>query len=69
MEQLTSANKGRPMAIALEGELHSAPIIQATISRNGIITGGSGGFSQEEVSRIVRLLNGTPRQPRVEADE
>lgn len=38
-EQLTSRLIGRPLGIFLDGQLISAPTVQAVISRNGVITG------------------------------
>jgi len=63
MSDLTQRNgpqdgrPGKPMGIILDGRLISAPTIQATIGSSGIITGGRGGFSQQELVYLVQTLN------------
>ncbi len=54
MAKLTSDNQGNHMAILLDGEIYSAPTIQATISSRGIITGR---FSQVELDDLISTLN------------
>jgi len=53
MANLTTAHRGHSMAILLDNEVYSAPVIQAVISDRGIITGR---FTQEEVNDLVRTL-------------
>jgi protein-export membrane protein SecD/preprotein translocase SecF subunit len=53
---MTSKNVGRQMAIVLDGIAQSAPVIRSAISDSGIIEGGSGGFSEEEVKRLIVIL-------------
>lgn len=55
MGQLTGANVGRPMGIVLDGQLFSAPNLQSRISNSGQITGS---FSQDEISYLIRVLQG-----------
>ena len=50
---MTGANVGRNMAIVLEGEITSAPVIRARIDGNGQI---SGGFSEKEARELQNLL-------------
>lgn len=57
MSSLTGNHKDQPMAILLDGKVMSAPNIAERISSNGIINGGRGGFSQNELSYLVRTLN------------
>jgi len=49
----TEQRAGHCMAILLDDEVYSAPVIQATISDRGIIEGT---FTQEEVNDLVRTL-------------
>lgn len=48
--------KGRAMAIILSGEVYSAPEIEGRIPGQGIITGGLGGFSVDEVTEFITVL-------------
>ncbi len=51
--KLTSANIERRMAVLLDDEVYSAPVIQSVISSEGIITGN---FKRSEVDDLVRTL-------------
>ena len=63
MAALTSANTGNSMAIILDDEVHSAPVIRAMIYTFGIIEGN---FSATDVSDMVRALNSAaPRKAEV----
>ena len=54
-EEITSKNIGRPVAILLDGQIISAPIVQEKISGGqAVITGD---FTIDEVKQIVTLLN------------
>lgn len=61
--QLTGDNvprEGMPrrrLAIVLDGQLDSAPYINEQISTRGQISGGGSGFTQEEASELVSVLN------------
>ncbi len=57
MGELTGAHRGSPMAIVLDGRVISAPTIQSQIQDSGIITGGRGGFSPNELQYLLRTLN------------
>jgi len=57
MGDLTGAHVGKPMAIVLDKRVISTPTLQSKINARGVITGGSGGFSQEELSYLIRTLN------------
>ena len=65
MGDLTSANRGNFMAILLDDEVYSAPVIQATIYTDGIITGS---FTRKEVSEMVKTLNTGALRARVDPD-
>jgi hypothetical protein len=52
--ELTQNNIGQHMAILLDGEVYSAPIIQAAISSSGIITMGTS--DSREVSTLIEIL-------------
>lgn len=45
------------LAIVLDGQLYSAPQINAVISSRGSITGGATGFSQREAIELASVLN------------
>ena len=53
MGLLTGAHKGHFMAILLDNEVYSSPVINETIYDRGIITGE---FSPKEVDELVRVL-------------
>ncbi len=63
MRELTGANKGRDMAILLDGKAITAPVIKGTIGRSGQITLGapsdqrSAASIQQEAHNLVRVLN------------
>ena len=53
MARVTGNNKGERLAIALDGELKSAPKIQQKITRSARITGD---FTHEEVDSMIDIL-------------
>ena len=55
--RITSENIEKPLGILLDDQVLSAPKINSAIRSTGIITGGSGGFTQTEVSDMVNKLN------------
>jgi len=62
--RLTSQNIGKRLAIILDGQVQTAPVIQSRIDRDGIIEGGSNGFTREEQEEIIAVLNaGTLEAP------
>lgn len=64
----TGSRIGEPMAIVLDGEVISAPIIEAQLSNSGIITGS---FTEDEAVQLaLQLRSGALRIPlRVETAE
>jgi preprotein translocase subunit SecD len=53
----TTANVGNFFAIVLDGSVVSAPVIQSAITGGeGIITGGTGGFSVTEMNNLITVL-------------
>ena len=56
MSQITGPNVGKPMSILLDGKVISSPILRSKISDGGEISGGTGGFSEAELSYLVRTL-------------
>lgn len=64
----TRNNIGQPMAIVLDGEVLSAPVIQAELPTGGVITGD---FTQEEAETLaLQLRSGSLRLPlRVESTQ
>jgi len=65
MGVMTGNHKGHFMAILLDDEVYSAPVIRATIYNRGII---SGDFSRKEVSELARILNAGALRARVNPD-
>jgi len=59
---LTSRHKGRHMAILLDDEVYSAPVIKTAITGTGVIEGS---FTRTEVSELVRTLNAGSLRARV----
>lgn len=57
--QLTGENIERNLAIVLDGQVYSAPIIQSRLGERGVITGN---FNAEEAGRIVRILEADMEQ-------
>ena len=55
--ELTEANIGRLLAIALDEEILMAPMIQGPIRDSGVIVGS---FSWEETQDLARVLNSGP---------
>lgn len=56
-EEYTEAHQGRQLAILLNGELSSAPVIQSVLPGGGQISGGGRfGFSIEEVRELTTIL-------------
>jgi preprotein translocase subunit SecD len=54
----TTANVNNFFAIVLDGFVVSAPVIQSAITGGeGIITGGSGGFSATEMNNLITVLS------------
>ena len=51
---LTNAQKGNILAILLDDDVYSAPVIQSVITADGIIEGN---FTSEEVTDLVRTLD------------
>jgi SecD/SecF fusion protein len=65
MADLTGNHISEPMAICLDGKVISAPRINDRIHGSGIITGGQGGFSNSELTYMIRTLNAGALQSRV----
>lgn len=56
--RITSEHAGKPLGILLDDQVISAPVIGDTpIRSQGVITGGTDGFTQTEVSDMVNKLN------------
>lgn len=53
---ITGANIGRLLAIVLDGKIQSAPRINGRITDSGLITGGPGGFAQQEAQDLSLVL-------------
>jgi preprotein translocase subunit SecD len=51
--ELTGKNVGKPLAIILDGQVYSAPVIRDRISREGVI---SGRFSSQEAADLAVIL-------------
>ena len=55
--RLTGRNVGKRLAIILDGQVHSAPVIKSRIESRGIIEGGRNGFSVQEQEELIAVLN------------
>lgn len=53
---LTSPNKGRRLAVVLDGKIRSAPEIQEEIGKSGIINGGPQGWDEKELNALIIIL-------------
>jgi len=53
---LTRKYKQKQLAVVLDGELHSAPVIRAEIGKKGIIEGGEDGWDRAELSNLIVTL-------------
>ncbi len=56
MSQITGPNVRKQMAILLDGKAISSPVLNSKISGNGIITGGTGGFTESEQHYLLNTL-------------
>ncbi|MCA9289915.1 MAG: protein translocase subunit SecD [Phycisphaerales bacterium] len=65
MGRLTGANVGKPMAIVLDGQIYSAPVLRSQINNNGQI---SGNFSDADISYLIKVLAAGALQARVTHD-
>jgi SecD/SecF fusion protein len=59
--QVTSANIGHQLAVVLDGELYSAPTIQAAITGGNVQITGS--FTPEEAQQLANVLQNPLRAP------
>lgn len=57
-EAYTAAHLDQPIAIFVDGEFYSAPIVRSPLSRTAIIMGGPAGLTEAEAARLVKSLNG-----------
>jgi len=55
--RLTSQNINKRLAIILDGQVQSAPVIKSRIDKAGIIEGGTKGFGKAEQDELVAVLN------------
>lgn len=54
--ELSSNNKGNILAVVLDGEIRSAPVIRAAIGKKGIIEGGDEGWNPKELRSLIVIL-------------
>jgi len=55
--ELTGSNIGEPLAIVLDNRVISAPNIESRIGANGVINGGTDGFTPKELNYLVTTLS------------
>jgi SecD/SecF fusion protein len=55
--RLTGSNKGKPLAVVLDGKVVNDAIIRDMITSNGQIDGGSEGFSKADLDYLVNTLS------------
>ena len=68
MRRFTEKYRQRNMAVLLDGRLLTAPTLQAVLSSEAQITGGSGGFSPQELDYLVRTMKGGSLEGSIEGD-
>ena len=56
-EAFTTEHEGARMAIVIDNEIVTDPVLNSPLSSGGIITGGSFGFTQAEVTSLVQVIN------------
>jgi preprotein translocase subunit SecD len=66
LHDLTQGNMSEHMAILLDGEVYSAPVIQGAISSSGIITMGT--FDSHEVSTLIEILRAGVLPARIKSE-
>jgi preprotein translocase subunit SecD len=64
--ELTGDNIGKPLAIILDGQVYSAPVIRARISRQGVITGS---FSSDDAADLAVILRAGALPIKVKIEE
>jgi len=57
LSRCTRENIGRQMAIILNDQVHSAPVIQAQLTSGGIITQSPSGFTEKDQTDLITILN------------
>jgi SecD/SecF fusion protein len=63
--ELTGKHVGKRMAVLLDDQVYTSPVLQSAISTNGQI---SGDFSQQEIDYIIRTLSGGSLQASLSPD-
>ncbi len=53
---LTANNRGKILAVVLDGEIRSAPQIRSAIGKRGIIEGGDKGWDEKELTTLIVIL-------------
>ncbi|MEM6674951.1 MAG: protein translocase subunit SecD, partial [Planctomycetota bacterium] len=53
----TEEHLGEQMAIVIDDEIVTDPVLQGKLDTGGSITGGAFGFTQEEVDELVQVIN------------
>lgn len=56
-EAFTTEHESEQMAIVIDNEIVTDPVLNSPLSSGGIITGGSFGFKQSEVNDLVQVIN------------
>lgn len=62
---LTRASIGRRMAIVLDGQVRSAPVIRSEIGAKGIVEGGGASWADGEVELMAAVLSSDPLPARL----
>ena len=64
--ELTEKNVGRQLAVVLDGEIRSAPVIRSAIGKRGVIEGGPKGWDEKELNALIITLKGgaLPAKPK-----
>ena len=59
----TSTHIGKTVAIVLDDEVVSAPVLRSAIGDAIIIEGGAAGFTEDEIRALIVALKGADRYP------
>jgi SecD/SecF fusion protein len=66
--QLTGDHVGENMAVLLDDQVYTAPVLNSRIDKSGMISGGSDGFKDAEIDYIVRTLAAGSLQAKLSPD-
>ena len=54
--ELSRSQMNRPIALMLDGQVIWAPIVRGSIDKEAVLTGGRGGLTDAQISRLLSLF-------------